>query len=749
LERAAAPERDRIGEEPQGARALPNPSSTRKFRLLLEWLALFAAMLALVVAAQQRGWMERLDLFLLDIEGQVNTPEADPSIVLLKIDDRALAQVGAWPWERSVHAELIEKLSSYEPRAIGYDVLFVEPSDQAQDLTLAEAIEASGNVVLPHSFERELNTLNDQVPLYPLPLFRNNAKDIGHVALAPEEDGVARRFDLVYDLKGEQFPHLVVSLLELAAEDPWNEGGPPQSAIVRYTERGALQEDSAATILNGSALPEFYEDAIVLVGATSQGLGDRYSVPSYAGGILPGLEMQGALVNAILTDNLIHRASSSWTLGLQIAVIVLLFASFWRLSPRTSLILAIALVAGLFATFFLALMVLNIWLPVGGALLAVVIAYPLWGWRRLASVSRFLESEAASLRELASIPKAEATEGFDVVAQQVALLKRLTKGVSGNLTLIQDVINASPDAMLVTDGEGAISMGNFAAQDLFGPMRTIQGFGLSQVLDSAGGTFTEQRDELTLGDGRTFWFASADLDPDVGSRVMSLREVTELKEAERQRRETLEFLSHDMRSPQVAIISLANQGDTGLAMGDRFTRIEGQARRTLKLTEDFVQIARIANEGLEREETEMNSVLQEAADRAFPLAHKKRIKIDFEAGDEPVFARLDGFAVARMLDNLISNAVKFSGEGSNVKLGLAAEDETACVITVADTGRGLSPERSSNPFARFGARDTSAGPSSGLGLAYVKQVVDMHEGSIEVQTAPGEGTKFVITLAAG
>ena len=749
MERAAAPERDRIGKEPQNQRALPNQPSARKFRLFLEWLALFAAMLALVVAAHQRGWMERLDLFLLDIEGQVNTPEVDPSIVVLKIDDVALGEVDVWPWERTVHAELIERLSAYGPRAIGYDVLFVDPGEEAQDAALADALSASGKVVLPHSFADKPNTVNDEIPLYPLPQFRERARDIGHVALAPEADGVARRFVLMYDIEGEKFPHFAVPLLELAGKDPWPVTGPPATALVRYYERGVVREDSAARVLDGSAIPDYFEDAIVLVGATSQGLGDRHSVPSYAGGILPGVEMQAALINAVLTDNLIHRASTGWTLGLQIAAIVFLFASFWRLSPRTSLIVAVALIAGLFATFFLVLMTLNIWLPVGGALLAVIIAYPLWGWRRLASVSRFLESEAANLRELASIPKAEAAEGFDVVAQQVALLKRLTKGVSGNLTLIQDVINASPDAMLVTDGQGAISMGNFAAQDLFGPMSTVQGFELSQVLDSAGGTFTEQRDELTLGDGRTFWLASADLDPDVGSRVLSLREVTELKEAERQRRETLEFLSHDMRSPQVAIISLANQGDAGLAMGDRFTRIEDQARRTLKLTEDFVQIARIANEGLEREETEMNSVLQEAADRAFPLAHKKRIKVEFEAGDEPIFARLDAFAVARMLDNLISNAVKFSPEGSQVTLELSARDDGACIITVADTGSGLSAERRENPFARFGARDTSAGPSSGLGLAYVKQVVDLHEGAIEVDTAPGEGTKFAITFPAG
>lgn len=709
-------------------------------------------MLALLVATQQRGWTQRFDLFLLDIEGQINAPETDPSIILLKIDDRALSQVGSWPWDRSVHAELIDKVSAFAPRAIAYDVLFIEPGTEASDQALANALRSSGKVVLPHSFAAKPNTVDGLMPVYPLPLFRTNAEGTGHVALVPEEDGVSRQFDLVFEIDGETFPHLMVATLALARQTKWqNEavaGDERDTAYVRYGEIGSIREMSAATVLDGSAPPQFFEDAIVLVGATSQGLGDRYSVPSYAGGILPGLEMQGALANAMLTDNLVKRASAPWTLIVQIAAIVLLFASFWRLSPRSALIAAIALVAGLFAVFFITLMAVNIWLPVGGALLAIVISYPLWGWRRLTSVSRFLEAEAAELGGLATLPSSHKSEGFDVVAQQVAKLKQLTKGVTGNLTLIQDVINASPDAMLVTDGDGAVSMGNFAAQNLFGPMKKVQGLQLRDLLDAAGGELDEERNELDLGDGRTFWLASADLDADVGSQVLCLREVTEIKEAERHRRETLEFLSHDMRSPQVAIIGLAQQKDAGLKAPERFGRIEDQARRTLKLTEDFVQIARISNEGLEREETEMNSVLQEAADRAFPLAHKKGIKVVFDPHEEPFFARLDPFAVARMLDNLIGNAVKFSPENSQVTLGFdVGTNGQAVVLSVADQGPGLSPERRADPFARFGARDTSAGPSSGLGLAYVKQVVDLHDGEIAIEPVPGGGTKFVITLA--
>lgn len=707
-------------------------------------------MLALLVAAQARGWAERFDLLLLDLEASINTPEIDPRIILVEIDDPSLEEVGGWPWDRAVHAQLINTIDSYNPSVIAYDVLFVEasagPSGAASDAALGQALADSGKVILPHSFGPKPNARSGEVALYPLPILRESAGAIGHVALTPDVDGVARRFELVRETSEEGFVHFSVATLGMADAGGSNGASALDTAIVRYGARGSVTAIPASAVLSGSAPPEFFAGAIVFVGATSPGLGDRYSVPSHAGRILTGVEMQAHLTNAILSENLIEEAKPTIALALQIAVIALLFASFWRLSPRSTLIVALTLIAGLFAASVLSLMLVNIWLPVGGALLAVVIAYPLWGWRRLASVSRFLESEAASLRELASIPKANAAEGFDVVAQQVTMLKRLTKGVSGNLTLIQDVINASPDAMLVTDGSGAISMGNFAAQDLFGPMQEMQGLDLTQLLAGAGGKLNGVNDELTLGDGRTFWLASADLDPDVGSQVMSLREVTQIKEAERQRRETLEFLSHDMRSPQVAIISLARQADEALPMEERFARIADQSRRTLKLTDDFVQIARISNEGVEREEAELGSILQEAADRAFPLAHKRAIKVTFEQPPEPVFAQVDAFAIARMLDNLISNAVKFSPENAKVALGLDAGAEDRFKITVADTGPGLSRERQEAPFARFGARDTSKGPSSGLGLAYVKQVVDMHQGNITVESDEGKGTRFVIRL---
>lgn len=102
--------------------------------------------------------------------------------------------------------------------------------------------------------------------------------------------------------------------------------------------------------------------------------------------------------------------------------------------------------------------------------------------------------------------------------------------------------------------------------------------------------------------------------------------------------------------------------------------------------------------------------------------------------------------MARAIDNLLDNAIKFSPEGGQVRLSLERTADNHLTIEVEDFGPGLSEERINNTFARFGSRQSNAGVSAGLGLAYVKQVIDEHGGEISVRSATGEGTCFKVIL---
>nr|WP_281501140.1 CHASE2 domain-containing protein [Erythrobacter sp. F6033] len=699
------------------------------------------AAVGLIIIAQQNDWTERLDQQILDFSMQSMAKEPHPSIVIVEIDEKSLADLGSWPWSRDIHARLIRNLSDSRPNAIGLDVLYIEPSNAEDDAQLGDAIRDAGNVILAHSLA---DYPGQSGALFPIEPIRSGAAGLGHVGIELNSDGTARSFELTASQGDDRYPHFIKSLLELSA--PESGLDLPPSAIVPYMPTGKIRTQPAADIVANNHSADVFEGKTVLVGATALGLGDQYAIPGYAGGLMSGVEMQANLLSAILNDQLVLPASVVWTLALQLLAILVLFIVFWRSSPKFSLIIATGLIAGLLILTFATVRFGNVWVATGPAILAIILAYPLWAWRRLATVSRFLETEANTLRSATDDPARREGEGFDVVARQVSRVKMLSGEVRRNLQLVQDVINATPDAMLVFDAAGSVSMVNHAATNLFGATCVEENCTFAELVANSGAHYDEARQEIEFEDQRCYLLAKASIDPTVGSEVLVMRDITAMKADERQRRETLEFLSHDMRSPQVAIIGLTgNSGDT-LEKEERLSRIESQARRTLKLTDDFVQIARVSTEGINLEEVEINSVLFETADRAFPLAHRKGISIETRESEEPMFVKLDPAAMARTLDNLVGNAIKFSDEGTKVVLSVDVSNTNQIVIGVRDSGPGLPPERVEDPFARFGAKSNGAGPSAGLGLAYVKQVVDKHGGSIAIETAPGEGTEFKIAI---
>lgn len=719
-------------------------------RLIAEWCVLLIGALCLVVASQQRGWTERLDLGLLDIVTSLAGGDPSNSVLLVEIDDKALAEQGNWPWDRGRHAALIEALAEQRPDVIAVDILFMDAVSGDGDVALGDAIARAGNVVLPHSFAFEDGTTDLTVPDLPIATIASESAALGHVAVIPDSDGIVRRFEPRRSLDGQAYPHLALQAAQLSVgqgvELP---DFPADEAIAPYAGEGGFQSVSAADVMTGNVPEGFFGGRVVLVGATAQGLGDRYAVPAYAGRILSGMEIQANFVDGLLGGNLIGEASLAQILIPQILAVLLLFLIFWRLPPRMALTGSIGLIALLIVVTLLGVLSLDLWIPTGGGILAIIVAYPLWGWRRLATVSNFLEREAKALSLVDESRRDHSGSGFDVVARQVAEMKGLTREIARSLKAIRSILDASPDPMIVLGADELVAMSNEAAERTFSWEVDGPSAPLSTWFLSAGARLNEDRNELVMGDGRVFLVASADLDSDVGSRIIALRDISQIKANERQRQEMLEFLSHDMRSPQVAIIGLVGTAGRDLKPEERLSRISNHARRTLKLTDDFVQIARLRNEGLQIADTEVGSLVFEAADRAFPLARNKSISINTHMPDDPCFAFVDAEALSRVLDNLIGNAIKFSPAEAPIELSLQLGEGDTFSIRLSDKGQGLPPERLVDPFARFGANDPRAGPSAGLGLAYVKQVIDQHGGAIEVHSSPETGTSFIITLPYG
>lgn len=716
-------------------------------RLIFEWLALLCLSIAAVVMAYRAELTAAFDNRLLDISSTLARPAIDERIVIIAIDDRSIEALGTWPWDRAVHAELVDALAEKDAERILYDVLFLDPSDPAADTALQDAIDSAGNVILPHSFIEAPNSVDGLVPAYPLPSLAGAAEGVGHVLAVPDSDGVLRRYDLGLLIDGQRYPHFAA----VAASGEGRETAARTELIAHYPP-STFPTVSAADVISGSVPQGFLQSRIVLVGATAQGMGDRYSVASGPVTLMSGVETQANLVNAVLSGHSLKPIGLAWSTLVAVAALVALFVVFWIYPPRLGLFALLALLAMALLLSLGLLIGAGLWLAPGPLLAMMLLAYPLWNWRRLSVVSAFLDRQAQNLGDGPGDTGRQS--GFDYVSSQVARMRTLVGQVRQSEDFLRKVIEAAPDAIVVFDRDERAVMMNAAADALFLGWEDSDRPSFQELLLAADGKRESDTSVIVLAGERFFALSEARLEDmglpktaNQGGAIISLHEITAQRRRQEERRQMLEFLSHDMRSPQAAIINLTSDPSSAGCDPALLARVRSQAERTLSLADNFVQLARLEEARISLVDTELVALAMEACDRAYANAKAADVTIEQLFPDDPQFALVDPSLVARAIDNLLSNAIKFSAAGEVVTVTLRPEPDHL-YLDVADNGPGLPPERMEDPFGRFGAHDTKAGPSVGLGLAFVKRVADIHGIPVTVKSSADDGTRFTLRFAA-
>ncbi len=723
------------------------------FRLRLEWWALLAASIGCLWLLQTSDTTQRLDNQLFDFGSALARPAVPDDIAIVTIDDRSIAELGVWPWPRALHGEVIDRLTEAGARAIILDVLILDESDPEDLAQLVSSVERNGNVFLPHSFTASPDSATGSMALMPVTSLAEKAKGVGHVVAEPDADGVLRRFEMEYSLDGADYPHLAKVLVSAIGS---SEIAVPERPVVPVLPVGSFTELPVAELLAAENPPEFLRDTIVFIGATAQGMGDRYSVAAGNVGLMSGVETQANLVNTLMSQSWIETVPAWIALAIGALAIFLLFTGFRLLSPRASFMLTLGLAAFIAVLSLAALLAGKLWFAPAATVIVLLFAYPFWSWRRLTYVSSYLEQEAARLFEEPA--SGEGAAGTDVLSRQTARLQSLVGSVKQSRDFVRQVIEASPDAIFVLDTDSVVVMANSHGGQLLPSVSTLDKPVFSEVLIMEKARREADADELQTADGRTFLvarapFPAAETDGDAisaglpqGGEILALRDITNIRQIENERQQMLEFLSHDMRTPQAAIIALTRKVSLAGEARDMVRRIRSQAERTMKLADDFVQLARLDHTSITPEDTDLGALIEEACDRAFTQAEAANIDIVQHLPEDPCFVHVDGSLIARMMDNLIGNAIKYCAAKDTIEVTLDCCAADHAILVVSDSGPGFPPERLADPFARFGAHATHAGPSAGLGLTLVKKAVDVHEGTIGVDSVKGEGTTFTITL---
>jgi two-component system sensor histidine kinase VicK len=243
---------------------------------------------------------------------------------------------------------------------------------------------------------------------------------------------------------------------------------------------------------------------------------------------------------------------------------------------------------------------------------------------------------------------------------------------------------------------------------------------------------------------------------EISGTIAVLQDVTDQEKLEQARREFVANVSHELRTPLTTIKSYLEALDDGALeepqLAQRFIGVtRSETERMIRLVTDLLHLSRLDSQQamISKEMTSVAEMLEEVADRfSFQLRQRKiRIEIKVEPGIKSM--RLDRDKIDQVLDNLISNAIKYTGDEGIIRIVARPNGKDQLEISVQDTGIGIPKKDLARIFDRFyrvdKARSRNMG-GTGLGLSIAREIVKAHGGTISLESELGQGTKVTFTL---
>jgi two-component system phosphate regulon sensor histidine kinase PhoR len=382
-----------------------------------------------------------------------------------------------------------------------------------------------------------------------------------------------------------------------------------------------------------------------------------------------------------------------------------------------------------------------------------------------------LLSEALLLIEELEERSAASSQAKTELEARVHLGRRRLRHLTG-------AVDASTDAIILTDVGGKVAHANPAAMKLFRPgdsdsrkTATLSENELSEIpaivqtlRQILGRPLSGSKTAEFSADGTSSVTHRAAVRPvfdEDGQLLGAVIHICDVRHEAAEQQRHAEFVSsvcHELKTPMASIrayTELLRDGevDSDTDRAELCDFIEGQVDRLTRLVNNMLNLTRIQSGVIkvQRDDCELNDVLHPAFETVRQLAEEKNIRLVSELSDLYLAVHADKDLLGQAVINLLSNAVKYTPPGGEVLLRSRLTGER-CVIEVKDNGMGIPSENLSRLFERFYRvpRNNSAASGTGLGLALVKYIVtDLHNGSITVQTEVDRGSTFTISLPFG
>ncbi|MEA2371943.1 MAG: hypothetical protein QOH12_2337 [Solirubrobacteraceae bacterium] len=363
--------------------------------------------------------------------------------------------------------------------------------------------------------------------------------------------------------------------------------------------------------------------------------------------------------------------------------------------------------------------------------------------RRLADGDLGTRVEPAGPRELVSLGEAFNRMGED--------LSGATAQIEAERRRLSITIESLGDALIICEIDGTVVAVNPRAGELVPEVRpgVRVGRGSTQLPELARALAGEV---IVESERATLAVTAARLTSGGGGVIWTVRDVSERARLERAKTEFVATASHELRSPLTSIkgyVELLGNSKGLTPRQSEFVRIILlSADRLVDLVNDLLDVAKLEanNVELARRPTDLGEVLAEVAELMAPRLAEKHQTLDLDIDGKLPNADVDAARVRQIVTNLLTNAHIYTADGGRLGIGLRA-GARGLSIAVSDNGRGMTPGERTRVFERFyRGEGPRAETGTGLGLSIVKSLVDLHGGSVDLESEVGVGTTFTVNL---
>lgn len=365
--------------------------------------------------------------------------------------------------------------------------------------------------------------------------------------------------------------------------------------------------------------------------------------------------------------------------------------------------------------------------------------------------------------------------GKDEIGQLSIAFNDMTDRLSDALTINEEekeklasILSNMSDGVLATDELGIVIVTNRRARGMLDLADVKEGTTLSSALGIDKAPIAEtlqgkasslllrretEEDELVF---RVTLTPIRRRDKGVAGVIAVLQDVTETEKLEQSRREFVANVSHELRTPLTTIKSYAEALDDGALeeppLAGRFVGvIRNETERMIRLVTDLLHLSRFDSKRnqLRRQQTDLSEMLEEVVDRFSFQLRQKAITVSVKVDDKTKTAWLDRDGIDQVLDNLVSNAIKYTLDGGTIEISGKTKEAGLLAIAIKDTGIGIPKKDLARIFERFyrvdKARSRNMG-GTGLGLSIAREIVRAHGGSIQIESEANVGTVVTVLL---